>query len=196
LPEPIIIRETITVPAPAAPVAQQAAMTTQAMTQPVTAISVAPEANLAWVQAFQETQRQTAEAHAAYQRAMADSHMAFLKTAESSFSGLGAMLGGTASAQPIAAPALAIAPPVQYAAAPQVQTVATIPAAVIPQAVATPAPVPTPVAAPVVQAAPAVVKPAAAPALDLQALMMTIVAEKTGYPEEMLGAEPAGSETG
>ena len=42
------------------------------MTQPVTAISVAPEANLAWVHAFQETQRQTAEAHAAYQRAMAD----------------------------------------------------------------------------------------------------------------------------
>ena len=185
LPEPIIIRETITVPAPAAPAEHQAATTTQAMTQPVTAISVAPEANLAWVQAFQETQRQTAEAHAAYQRAMADSHMAFLKTAESSFSGLGAMLGGTSLAQPIAAPVLAAAPPVQYVAAPPVQTVATIPAAVILQAVAAPAPV----AAPVVQASPPVVKPAAAPALDLQALMMTIVAEKTGYPEEMLGAE-------
>ncbi|MBK7415532.1 MAG: SDR family oxidoreductase [Dechloromonas sp.] len=188
LPEPIIIRETITVPAPAAPAEHQAATTTQAMTQPVTAISVAPEANLAWVHAFQETQRQTAEAHAAYQRAMADSHMAFLKTAESSFSGLGEMLGGTSLAQPIAAPALAVAPPVQYVAAP-VQTVAAKPAAVIPQAVIAPTPVPTPVAAPVVQAAPAVVKPTAAPALDLQALMMTIVAEKTGYPEEMLGAE-------
>jgi malonyl CoA-acyl carrier protein transacylase/short-subunit dehydrogenase len=188
LPEPIIIRETITVPAPAAPAAQQPAMTNQPMAQPVATISVAPEANLAWVHAFQETQRQTAEAHAAYQRAMADSHMAFLKTAESSFSGLGAMLGGTALAQPIAAPALAIAPPVQYVAAP-VQTMAAMPAAVIPQAVAAPAPAPAPVAAPVVQAAPAVVKSAAAPALDLQALMMTIVAEKTGYPVEMLGAE-------
>jgi acyl carrier protein len=105
------------------------------------------------VHAFQETQRQTAEAHAAYQRAMADSHMAFLKTSEASFSGLSAMMGGVA-------PAPYAAPPVQYA----------------------PAPAPVPIAAPVV--APV----ANAPALDLEALMMTIVAEKTGYPQEMLGA--------
>ena len=51
-------------------------------------VQQAPESQLAWVHAFQETQRQTADAHAAYQRAMADSHMAFLNTAQSSFAGL------------------------------------------------------------------------------------------------------------
>ncbi|MBK8695134.1 MAG: hypothetical protein IPN17_23370 [Deltaproteobacteria bacterium] len=48
------------------------------------------------------------------------------------------------------------------------------------------APAPAPVAAPAVVVAP-VVK--AAPAVDLQALMLTIVAEKTGYPVEMLGVQ-------
>ena len=51
-----------------------------------------------WLRAYQEAQRQTAEAHAAYQRAMAESHMAFLRTAETSFAGLSALLGG----QPVA----------------------------------------------------------------------------------------------
>ena len=189
VPEPIIIRETINVPVAAAPVAAIATPAAQPMMQqPAAAVSLAPEANLAWVQAFQESQRQTAEAHAAYQRAMADSHMAFLKTAESSFSSLGAMLGATALAQPGAAPALTVAP-VQYVAAPPVP-VAAMPVAVAQQAVAVPAPAPLP--APVHVVAPVVtpvVMPAAAPALDLQALMMSIVAEKTGYPQEMLGAE-------
>ncbi|MFO0659220.1 MAG: phosphopantetheine-binding protein [Polyangiaceae bacterium] len=31
--------------------------------------------------------------------------------------------------------------------------------------------------------------PAAAPSIDLEKLMLTIVAEKTGYPAEMLGAD-------
>jgi acyl carrier protein len=125
------------------------------------------------VHAFQETQRQTADAHAAYQRAMADSHMAFLKTAESSFSGLGAMMGG-------AAPSQYVASPVQYAPTPA--PVAS-PVAVVPSL-----PAPVQIAVPVVEVVAPVAAPAAAPALDLEALMMTIVAEKTGYPQEMLGA--------
>jgi acyl carrier protein len=158
-----------------------------AVQQVVQQVVQAPEAHLAWVHAFQETQRQTAEAHAAYQRAMADSHVAFLNTAQSSYAGLGAMLGNVAPQQQQFTPA-----PVQYAAPMQ------LPAMAQP---AYQAPVPAPVAAPAVQmavpapvvAAPApVAAPRAAPAaggVDLEALMMTIVAEKTGYPKEMLGAQ-------
>jgi acyl transferase domain-containing protein len=108
-PEPIIIRETVVVHEPAPVLASASTPALTAAAAPV--VSVAPEAHLAWVHAFTETQRQTAEAHAAYQRAMADSHMAFLKTAESSYAGLGAMMGNTA-------PAHQTAQPVAYAAAP------------------------------------------------------------------------------
>ncbi|MFZ4539124.1 SDR family oxidoreductase [Propionivibrio sp.] len=174
LPEPVIIRETVTVPPPLQVGARRAVPVRDEVNA---AASMAPEAHLAWVQAFQETQRTTAEAHAAYQRSMADSHMAFLKTAESSFAGLGAMLGGTAPAQQLAPPAQYIAAPVEYASPLPV---------VIP--VSAPAPAPVQVAAPVA-AAVAPVALQAAPVLDLEALMMTIVAEKTGYPQEMLGAE-------
>jgi acyl transferase domain-containing protein len=181
------------------------------------AVSMAPDAHLAWVQAFQDTQRQTAEAHAAYQRAMADSHMAFLKTAESSYAGLGAMLGNTAPVQqtwqpmpaataPLAPAVLAPVAPVASVAPAAPVLAASAPAPVAVQAVvadqAVPAPVapvvavvnaPVPVVAPVaVKSAPvAVAEPvaAAAPSIDMEALMMAIVAEKTGYPQEMLGIE-------
>jgi malonyl CoA-acyl carrier protein transacylase len=130
------------------------------------AASNAPEANLAWVQAFQETQRQTAEVHAAYQRAMADSHMAFLKTAELSFASLGAMLGNDSNISPA-----------QTAFSP------------MPKAALVASSLPVPVAAPIVTliAPPIAPTPSPTPSVDLEALMMTIVAEKTGYPKEMLG---------
>ncbi|NOY24532.1 MAG: acyltransferase domain-containing protein, partial [Oligoflexia bacterium] len=57
------------------------------------AASGAGQADGSWLMAYQEVQRQTAEAHAAYQRAMSDSHTAFLKAAETSIMGL-ATLGG------------------------------------------------------------------------------------------------------
>jgi acyl transferase domain-containing protein len=53
---------------------------------------------LAWIQAFKDLQRQTAEAHAAYQQTMAQSHMAFLRAAESTARGLQALVAG----QPLA----------------------------------------------------------------------------------------------
>jgi malonyl CoA-acyl carrier protein transacylase len=181
------------------------------------AVSMAPDAHLAWVQAFQDTQRQTAEAHAAYQRAMADSHMAFLKTAESSYAGLGAMLGNAAPVQqtwqPTPAATAQLAPAVLAPVAPVASVAhaapvvaASAPAPVAVQAVVAAQPVPASVApvaavvsAPAPVAAPVVAKPApvavaapvaaAAPAIDMEALMMAIVAEKTGYPQEMLGVE-------
>ena len=143
------------------------------------------EAHGEWLRAYQAAQRQTAEAHAAYQRAMADSHMAFLRTAETSFAGLGALLGG----QPIATAPATISQ--------QLAEAVVVPAIVAPPVVAPPAfvgPVSTPIIAaeppraPVTLELPKAAPEPAAQAVDLEALMMSVVADKTGYPAEMLGA--------
>jgi acyl transferase domain-containing protein len=161
-------------------------------------------AHAAWVHAYQESQRQTAEAHAAYLTSMAATHTAFLQTVEASFMGLGAILGGQPVAyapRPVAQPMPAFAPaPITYTApvaayAPPPQPA---PAYAPPPVVAAPPPPPAPVVAappppaPVIAPTPApapVSAPAkAAPATaDLEALMLAIVAEKTGYPADMLG---------
>jgi acyl transferase domain-containing protein/acyl carrier protein len=197
---------------PAAPAAVRPAPTPvatppPAAVQPAPAPIVAPappvaSANagesLAWVQAFQHMQQQTANAH-----------MAFLQVAEQSLRSLEAMLSGARSEgrgfdvssaeRAISAPALSVSTaPVAYAA--------VIPA---------PTPSPTPMAAPVMAPAPEKqlpmvngqlpivnedkTAPAApvtihnsqftihtSPAPDLHAIMMAVVTEKTGYPTEML----------
>jgi acyl transferase domain-containing protein/NAD(P)-dependent dehydrogenase (short-subunit alcohol dehydrogenase family)/acyl carrier protein len=47
-----------------------------------------------WLNAFKELQRQTADTHAAFQKSMADNHKAFLKTAEASAMTLNALITG------------------------------------------------------------------------------------------------------
>jgi hypothetical protein len=64
---------------------------------PAAAAGGDPAVQLAWVHAFQESQRQTAEAHAVFQRAMAESHAAFLRASETSLANLASMLGGTSA---------------------------------------------------------------------------------------------------
>ncbi|MDG1483992.1 MAG: SDR family oxidoreductase [Myxococcota bacterium] len=147
--------------APGAPaVAAAPVAQTFAAAQPV-----AP--SMAWIEAWQSAQEQTAEAHSAYQRAMADAHSAFLKTAETSFMGLSALAGGFSPAQPMAQP---VAAPMPVAA---------------PVIAETPAPA---AAAPTARPAPVAAK-ATAPARNLHALLLDVVAEKTGYPAEMLSME-------
>lgn len=134
----------------------------------------------AWLAAFQEAQQQTANAHAAYQRALSDSHTQYLKLAESAINGLTALLG--------AAPPAAVSTSV-VAAAPHIA--APLPPAPLPVVTATPAPAaPAPVAppAPVIVAAPVAVA-APAPTQDLAALLLAIVADKTGYPAEMINLD-------
>ncbi|MWC29612.1 type I polyketide synthase [Paenibacillus sp. MMS18-CY102] len=113
--------------------------------------------------AITELQRQTMEAHAAYQRAMADSHIAFLRTAEVSLAGLSALaaggLGAFAAMPEIAASTAAsayIAPAPVAPAAPAY----IAPAPVAPAAPAYMAPAPVAPAAPAYMA-PAPVAPAA-----------------------------------
>ena len=180
-----------------------------------------PDMNASWVHAFQEAQRNTAEVHLAYQRAMTESHSAFLYTAQAALSGLTQMLTGQAipmaaqfapSSAPMLSAPITLSQAPQYVPAPQQAYAAPVAAPVY-------APPPAPVAAPVVHAAPAPVaapaptpvvaapapaaKPVAAPApaaaapapasngasVDLNDVMLKIVAEKTGYPVDMLGLQ-------
>lgn len=138
----------------------------------------------AWLVTYQEIQRQTAEAHAAFQTSMSQSHQAFLKAAEAASLGLAAMATGAplpmvtqsqhaqpAVAQPVLQPVPVVAP---------AQTMV--------------APVP---ASPISYASPTVSVPSASPAplatqlkvADLKSLLLDVVADKTGYPQEILQME-------
>jgi NAD(P)-dependent dehydrogenase (short-subunit alcohol dehydrogenase family)/acyl carrier protein len=173
----------------------------------------------AWLGAWQEAQRQTAEAHAAWQNAMTAGHDRFLRTVETGFLGLtSALTGQPLSAAPaaawtpapprqLAAPAPVYAAPAPVYAAPAPVYAAPAPVYAAPAPVyAAPAPVaPAPVAPAPVAAAPAV-KPAPAPAVkpapvaaapvaakapvaDLGATLLAVVADKTGYPADLLHLE-------
>lgn len=155
----------------------------------------------AWMQAFGMIQEQTVNAHAAFQKTMADTHMAFLQSAETTMVGLASVMGGASlpAVQPMVQ-TQALTHSVEVVAAPVAAPVyeAPLPAPVVSAPIA-PAPVAVAAAAhtPVetVQAAPAPVAATPAPApvaatpsteLDLHGLLLSVVAEKTGYPTEML----------
>ncbi|MEM7587187.1 MAG: SDR family NAD(P)-dependent oxidoreductase [Acidobacteriota bacterium] len=194
------------------------------------------ETELAWLRAYQEAQRQTADAHAAYQASMAEAQASFLQTMEASFTGLNSLLLGqpvpasvpaarVTALQSATAPAnlaapVVTSPPTAVAATPPaaVQPLAAVPAApapaispdaeptqletpepsVTPEPIVTPEPVetetveaavPEPAPAPALQPAAAIAAAEGASVAldaDLQALMLKVVADKTGYPVEML----------
>jgi len=158
--------------------------------RPIAEVSTpAPDVQHAWVHAYQEAQRQTADAHAAYQRAMAESHMAFLKTAEASFAGLSALLAGENRTSALLLPATPIAVP------------APMEFATTPPAVSTPVPIESATQtniAPRTASVPPLIQPlsptaASSPAVsvpgtNLEVLLLEVVSQKTGYPVEMLGS--------
>jgi acyl transferase domain-containing protein len=166
---------------------------------------VAPSMQMAFMAMFQETQRQTAEAHALYQKATTDAHLAFLRSADSALSNLSRMMTGEPMAleapQP-AAPAWQPPPPQVQPAwqppPPQVQAQQPVwqpPAQMQPPAQLQPAPQPAwqpppPVAArpppPVAARPPEPAPRAARTAEELEALMLDVLAASTGYPKEML----------
>lgn len=119
-----------------------------------------------------------ADAHAAFQRAIAESHQAFLAVAGQAIQSLS---GVPAQQIAVTAPAAPIMP-----AAPvmSVQSQAPAPVAPPPVASARPQPVAAP-AAPTQVPAPV----AAQPAVNARDIVLAAIAEKTGYPVEMLTAE-------
>ncbi|CAM2007145.1 type I polyketide synthase [Acanthopleuribacter pedis] len=183
------------------PVEAKAVMTNKNTSKPAQnkPVSKPRGAMNAWLAAYSEVQQQTAKAHEMYQQTTAQAHLTYLKTAEQALQQLAQLAGGT-----VAAPAktglvldtpLATSAPVPPAQVPAVSVAAS--AAPVPVAKpAAPAPVaksvtPAPVAKPATSAP--VAKPAApAPAAKASsgpsaaALLLKVVADKTGYPEEML----------
>ncbi len=134
-----------------------------------------------WLRAFAEVQRQTAEAHSAYQRTMAESHMAFLRTSEAAIASI--------SGQPVPA----AYSPAAFTAAPSfVPAPVSVPAPISPIVHSMPAPAPiAPVApkpAPAIAMAP---PPAPAPTAgpSISEALLAVVADKTGYPKDMIGLD-------
>jgi acyl transferase domain-containing protein len=121
--------------------------------------------------AFQAMQQNMLEAQKTFTEAMASSHQAFLRASETSM----LQLGG-ARALPASPTTTATAPaPIVVAPAP-VPAVVPPPAHIEPKVVALPTPRPV---------TPAPVR-SSPPARDAEALLLAVVAEKTGYPVEML----------
>jgi acyl transferase domain-containing protein len=143
-----------------------------------------------WLLALQEIQRQTSEAHAAYQHALADGHAAYLRTSEATLSGMMAAFDGAglppSNARPAAplraalsAPPATTLPAAVAAPPPSAPSFAPAPAAVIPRA----DPLPT-VPAQHPDQRPDVA--AEAPGADLEEIVISIIADLTGYPADML----------
>lgn len=134
------------------------------------------EPSAQWLTALQELHRQTAEAHMHFQDVLADAHRSYLRTAEAMFTALVAP-GSYVPASP------EIAPPQPAQALPPAPTALPPAPAILAPAPTIPPPLNT-------SRPPNPVPPAAAPetaaALDL-GLLLDIVADKTGYPADMLG---------
>jgi len=125
----------------------------------------APVRDANWVAAFQSLQEQTLAAQKSFQQTLGDAHQAFLRASEVAFM----QLSGVASTDAIAA---TVPTAVAVTAAPAIVPVHEASGAITAS---------EPASAPVVNAV-----PVAAEIFDFEALLLAVVAEKTGYPVEML----------
>jgi acyl transferase domain-containing protein len=157
---------------------------------PVPVPPVMPTVDDGWLRAVADAQRQLAEAHETFQRAMADSHLAYLRMAETTMAGLLGAATGTASSIVDTIPAVPPPAPLQAPAPPAPPPPDPPPPATPLPAAPAPAP-PVAVEAPPVEAPPAGQPVAAAGAEDLAAVLLSAVAERTGYPPEILNLDMA-----
>ena len=148
-----------------------------------------PAAAGEWLQAYREIQQQTASIHDTYQQSMAASHQAFLRLAQNSSANL---MGVSGEPLPEMAPLAQAAPP---AMAPSVPPPAP-PAYAPPPVVLAPASMPAPGngngngngtgngngGAVEVRTEPLNTE-------EARAMLLAVVAEKTGYPEEILAMD-------
>ncbi|MDP6944973.1 MAG: acyltransferase domain-containing protein, partial [Myxococcota bacterium] len=189
VPEPVIVK--VPTPVAAAPVnpspSPVAAPTAPAPT-PVAGVASSPSP--AWLEVYERMQTQTADIHAQHMEQMAQVHEAYLNAAETTTREMVSVLHGG-----VGAPASSPAP--TFVAAPMIAPPLTVEAPTLPAVAAAPvaAPevaqpaAPAPVAAP--PAPSVVVAPAApvVPGVDMGALLLDVVADKTGYPAEILRPE-------
>ncbi|MGB9499306.1 MAG: SDR family oxidoreductase [Dissulfuribacterales bacterium] len=160
-------------------------------------VSTTRKDNSSWVGAYQNIQQQTTDAHAAYLKVMAESHLSFLKAAESSNIALSALLTGQPAVQgdaglPAMSTSAGITPEsVPLAPSAPEYTPAAIPASVPPAPKPEAAhPTPAPLAAAPVQAPHPVAEQAPVPSnINFKEMLLDVVADKTGYPKEILTVE-------
>jgi acyl transferase domain-containing protein/acyl carrier protein len=147
----------------------------------------------AWLLTYQDMQRQLAEAHVVYQRSLTETHVAFLKAAETCAAGLSNMLTGRVTDMPaevvlpelpaIPAPA---APPL---APPSVEKMRAAPAQPFGVRPDLPLPVPAPAAPPAISPPEVAVPAPPLSTAELQELLIAIVADSTGYPRDILSLD-------
>ncbi|MGI5864885.1 MAG: SDR family NAD(P)-dependent oxidoreductase, partial [Myxococcales bacterium] len=237
-PEPEPVRPAVAAPEPQpASAAAPAPESTNPAAQTVPAAPAAPAptpAEPGWLAAFQQLQRETAEAQTAWHNAMTQAHLAYLQTAERAFAGLGAMAAGLTL--PAFEPAAVAAPPPANLTAEQVPRRSTPSGSAHPEpssrcgsgengversldsglagsacargereadraqgdcsaplarptAPVNAAPAPVPAAAAPAPQAPASRQAATAASGGLAEALLAVVAEKTGYPAEMLNLQ-------
>jgi acyl transferase domain-containing protein/NADP-dependent 3-hydroxy acid dehydrogenase YdfG len=177
-------------PAVQAPAAVPAVPPPAAVPASVTSAPVAPVPSAmddGWLRVIEDAQRQAAEAHSTYQRTMAESHQAYLRMAETVMAGL---LGAATGEAPPPRASEPSAPP------PALSTLDLHPVAPAELAPAELAPAELAPA----ELAPAEVAPPEAvvglpaqrqDAASVQALLLSVVAERTGYPVEILNVDMA-----
>ena len=211
-PEPVVGRGTVQpFPGTSSP-SQHTAPESQAMPNPA-------DFSPAWLAAFQDSQRQAAAAHAAFQQAMADSHAAYLRLTETALAGLGALAGAPmadARVQGLLPQAPLQLDPVTQGTAPAAAPVGAGAArepsrpvtaedrgqSPLPQGPLPPGPmqaaVPVGLGSAREHSRPAAAEdrgqsppPQSSPtsSLDLPALLLSVVADKTGYPVDMLSLD-------
>ncbi len=128
-----------------------------------------------WLHVIGAAQEQAAEAHAEFQRAMTESHLAYLRMAEVTFAGL---LSAATGAAP---PALPQSDPQQAAILPAAPAGPAVAPADEPAAGSPPEPAAS-AAGPHIHAGPK-------DADSIGALLLEVVAERTGYPVDMLNVD-------
>ena len=142
-----------------------------------------------FVESLSRLQAPAIAAQMEFQRLMAESHMAFLRAVETSYAQIGVIAGAPAPVQqapqmaPYMQPAQIAAPaPVYAQPAPAPVYAQPAPAPVYAQ----PAPAPVKAVAPAHVPAPAPQAKAAPVSANLTPVLLAVVAEKTGYPAEMI----------
>ncbi len=193
-------------PAPVAVSPEPAAAPALAAPGPAQPLAPAPLPTLGggeadWIGAYGEVQRQTAEAHEVYLRAMADSHATFLRASEATLASIATADGGAqlpnAPAIPISAAQLVSPPPAAVDEGNPSPLGEGIPS---PQLNENPSPPKGETvrvrgiqvgkgSSPEEHPGQAEQPPPLSDAPNLEALLLAVVAEKTGYPTDMLGRD-------
>ena len=162
----------------------------------------APAADEGWLRLIEDAQRQTAAAQADFQRAITESHLTYLRMAETTLAGLLGAANGDApaisrsaaeSSAPFALPAAGSAgPPPAGSAGPPPAGSAGLPVVGSPDGHIVSSPngqVGSPPDEPATDFAGREDKPGGMDAESIGTMLLSVVAERTGYPVEMLNVD-------